>query len=173
MSHKFSDNFDYEEARLDLIDNGIDPDYLNERDPSERDRFLKKNGLNPKDYGSKWVEPSPEKSKSSSDSLCYLTTACIVAKDLPDDCEELQLLRAFRDNYLRKTERGEEEIAEYYAIAPGIVTAVNNLSNANKVWNELYNELILPCVAGIKAGEFEKVHEMYRSSTLKLKEVYC
>ena len=41
---------------------------------------------------------------------CYLTTACVVAKNLPDDCEELTALRNFRDTYLRNHENGEEDI---------------------------------------------------------------
>lgn len=45
---------------------------------------------------------------------CYLTTACVEAKGLPDDCEELTILRDFRDHWLKKQPGGAEEIAEYH-----------------------------------------------------------
>ena len=52
----FHDDFDYENAKRDIWENGGDPDYLTHRDPAERDAFLKDMGLNPKDYGSKWKD---------------------------------------------------------------------------------------------------------------------
>ena len=54
-----SDRFDYEEARLDIIDNGCDPDYLDDRNPARRDKYLRDCGLNPRDYGSTYSEPEP------------------------------------------------------------------------------------------------------------------
>ena len=49
---------------------------------------------------------------------CYLTSACIAARGLPDDCEELMTLRIFRDKWLKLQPGGIEEIAEYYSTAP-------------------------------------------------------
>ena len=43
-------SFDYEEARLDMIDNGMDPDYLETRDPEKRDKYLRSHGMNPDSY---------------------------------------------------------------------------------------------------------------------------
>ncbi len=190
MSKKFSDNFNYEGAREDLFDMGLDPDYLSYSDPAKRDEFMREAGLDPHRYGSKWGLPEKKPTSIWGDymdededgenedeegllsDVCYLTTACTVAKGLPDDCEELSLLRAFRDGYLRGTEGGEAEIAEYYAIAPGIVRAVNARTDAAEIWERLYSGLVLPCVAGIKAKDWEGVHQLYRSTTLKLKEEY-
>ena len=44
--------FDYENAKMDILDNGGDPDYLDMNHPDERDSYLKNMGLNPKDYSS-------------------------------------------------------------------------------------------------------------------------
>lgn len=109
----------------------------------------------------------------SNSSSCYLTSACIYAKNLPDDCEELTVLRTFRDNWLRKQPCGECEIAEYYAKAPQIVAKINASDNADHIWDTLYHILILPCVQYIHAGQMEAAHTLYRSVSLLLSEQYC
>ena len=43
--------FDYENARLDILDSGGDPDFLSYTDPQKRDAYLRKMGLRPEDYG--------------------------------------------------------------------------------------------------------------------------
>lgn len=104
---------------------------------------------------------------------CYLTTACVEAKGLPDDCEELTILRNFRDHWLKKQPGGAEEIAEYYATAPRIVAEVNKRTDAREIWNGLYDSLVAPCVQMIQRGEMERAREMYREMSLRLKEMYA
>ena len=59
------DNFDYEDARRDLFDAGVDPDYLDYRNREKRDSFLREQGFNPRTYGSTY-EPDNSSKKSSS-----------------------------------------------------------------------------------------------------------
>ena len=87
---------------------------------------------------------------------CYLTSACVEAKGLPDDCEELTVLRNFRDNWLKQQPGGAEEIAEYYMTAPQIVAEINKQADAREIWNELYDALVVPCVKLIQAGAMEQ-----------------
>ena len=101
---------------------------------------------------------------------CYLTTACVEARGLPDDCEELTILRDFRDNWLKKQPGGAEEIAEYYATAPRIVAEVNKRADAREIWNGLYDLLVAPCVQMIQAGAMEQARALYKKSALELKE---
>lgn len=101
---------------------------------------------------------------------CYLTTACVEAKGLPDDCEELTILRNFRDHWLKKQSGGAEEIAEYYATAPQIVAEVNKRTDAREIWNGLYDSLVAPCVQMIQRGEMEQARALYKKSALELKE---
>lgn len=103
---------------------------------------------------------------------CYLTTACVEAKGLPDDCEELTVLRNFRDNWLKQQPGGKEEIAEYYATAPRIVAEINKRADAREIWNALYDALVVPCVKLIQAGAMEQARERYRGVALELKEKY-
>ena len=76
---------------------------------------------------------------------CYLTSACMSAKgdEFSDDCYELSLLRGFRDSYVK--ENYPEDIATYYKIAPEIVEKVEKSEDNVKVFEKMYNELVLPC----------------------------
>lgn len=103
---------------------------------------------------------------------CYLTSACVEALGKADDCEELTLLRAFRDDWLAAQPRGKEEIGHYYAVAPRIVAAIHALPDAGERLHALYQTLVQPCVAAIKAGDMEAAHRNYRAISLALEEQY-
>lgn len=105
----------------------------------------------------------------SSGGGCYLTSACVEAKGMADDCYELQTLRAFRDGYLRKVECGEKEIAEYYMTAPLIVENIKKCDNNISVFEKIYAELVVPCVELIEQGNNEAAHKLYKDYTMKLK----
>ena len=160
--------FDYEQAEMDLWDTGGDPDGLPYKNPQKRDEYLRKNGLNPKNYGSTWDSGKNNSGKSSGTNGCFLTSACVKARGLPDDCEELTVLRHYRDTYLSNRPGGAGEIRTYYQIAPQIVEAVNAKENAGEIWNRVYEEMVLPCVRMIREGAMEDAFRLYKSYTLKL-----
>jgi len=70
--------------------------------------------------------------KESTDTQCYLTTACMrhMALNFDDNCEELTILRWFRDKYVSK-----EDIKHYYNTAPIVVAAINEVEDNNKIYN--------------------------------------
>ena len=103
---------------------------------------------------------------------CYLTSACVEAKGLPDDCEELTVLRDFRDNWMKQQPGGKEEIAEYYVTAPQIVAKINRQRDAKQIWESIYDSLVLACIELIHAGEMEKARALYKKSALELKEQF-
>lgn len=103
---------------------------------------------------------------------CYLTTACTASRNLPDNCHELETLRSFRDTYLISLENGKEEISEYYKVAPQIVEAINKRENACGIWNDLYNDMVLPCVELIENHRNEEAYIKYKEISLDLKEKY-
>ena len=115
----------------------------------------------------------PIKESSSGSGGCYLTTACVEHMGLPDDCMELTTLRSFRDQYLANTENGEEEINDYYKTAPKIVSTINSSPNAKTVYQEMYAEVIVPCVELIKENKNEEAHEKYKAMVNSLKNKYC
>ena len=94
-------------------------------------------------------------SQNNSGSIgCFLTTACCQHKGLPDDCEELQTLRKFRDYFVPK-----ELVAEYYKIAPKLVRKVQDKP---KVLDYIY-DTIRSCVDHIKRSENEQALHNYKT----------
>lgn len=112
----------------------------------------------------------PHFKDNKSGSGCFLTTACVEHRGLADDCHELTAMRYMRDEWLAKQPGGQAEIDEYYVIAPRIVDRISMRDDSDEVWERLYQEYILPCVAAADAGEFEKAHEVYREMVLVAKE---
>ena len=109
------------------------------------------------------------KSASSSSGGCYLTSACVEARGMADDCYQLQTLRAFRDGYLRGVDGGEKEIAEYYLIAPAVVENIKKRDDSTSIFEKVYTELVAPCVELIEQGNNEEAHKLYKDYTIKLK----
>lgn len=102
---------------------------------------------------------------------CYLTTVCVDAMNLPDDCHELETLRKFRDGFVSKTQKGKDLIKEYYDIAPKIIDAIKMTVNEESIFKDLYksiNEIVLL----IDVMEYEKAFEAYCKLTLNLKYQY-
>jgi hypothetical protein len=93
--------------------------------------------------------PDPDAPKKG---CCFLTTACVEYRGLPDDCRELTTLRAFRDGYLSAQPDGPALIAEYYRLAPALVVAIGQSAHAADVLEEIYAEITL-CVADIDGDD--------------------
>lgn len=106
--------------------------------------------------------------KGQDSSGCFLTSACVEAEGLPDNCHELSVLRRFREEYLRKIPGGPDEIAEYYFVAPQIVEAIKLRKDALDIFKSIYTEVIKPCVEMIERGENDKAHKLYRASVEQL-----
>ena len=109
---------------------------------------------------------------SSSSGGCFLTSACIGAKGLPDDCEELRILRKFRDGWLSEQHGGKELISEYYTIAPQIVDSINAQENHIQIHEEIYQKLVVPCVDLIHAGDYDAALNLYKKTTQQLAQKY-
>ena len=170
MSRK--SKYNYGKAEADLYDVGA-------RDPEEIygykskkgfDSYMKEHGLDPDKYTD---SDSKKSSSGSSGSGCYLTTACVESKGLPDDCFELQTLRAFRDSYLAALPNGQNEIELYYQTAPGIVAAIDQREDHKEIWDQVYTDLIAPCVHMIHAQENETAYQLYKAYSMELYKKYC
>ena len=169
--------FNYKKAEADLYDVGAHhPDEIYDYKSEKSFRsFMKENGLNPDKYYKPDGKSSRSKSGSGSGSGsegCYLTSACVAARGLSDHCEELQMLRSFRDGYLSQQPEGPAEIEQYYTTAPNIVEAINQLPDALEIWNRIYEELVKPCVQMIHANQNAQAHQLYRSYAAQLAHSY-
>ena len=117
-------------------------------------------------------EDCPRYKDRNSSSGCFLTSACTEARGLPDNCEELTTLRAFRDGYMKSLPNGQADICEYYHIAPAIVDKIRALPNAREIFDSIYTELVLPCVDLIRAEKNEEAYTKYRDYVKLLQEQY-
>lgn len=87
-------------------------------------------------------------------SICFLTMSCI-KKKLSNHCLELDNLRSFRDSYMNTTPEGKTLVQQYYVKSPHIVKAINRDADSNRVWSEIYDKYIVPCVELIEKGTNE------------------
>lgn len=107
--------------------------------------------------------PNPNCRFDNTPKGCFLTTACVKAKNLPDDCYELTTIRRFRDTVMKTDETLKPLVEEYYRNAPLIVSRINETKNAQEVYERIYREMILPCLSAIECGENEKAVDLYYS----------
>ena len=108
--------------------------------------------------------------KETTDTSCYLTTACMRNKmnNFDDNCEELTILRWFRDKYVSK-----EDIEHYYSTAPIVVEAINDITDNKKIYNYIYENVVLACVDATKRGDYEFAYNRYRNSVLTLEKQFA
>lgn len=116
-------------------------------------------------------EPDPEPQPQNRRRGCFITTACVQAHGLPDDCEELTVLRQFRDSYMLGQPGGEELVELYYRVAPAIVRGIGRRSDAVEILEGLY-AVVRQCVAAIQADRPEAAREVYTSMIMRLFEEY-
>lgn len=101
---------------------------------------------------------------------CIISTACVVAKNLPDDCEELQILRNYRDTYLNSFELGRMDVNTYYSLAPIVVKAIRKSDFASKVFEDIYTNLVCKTVSLVNDGKYEEAHYYYKNFVIELWE---
>lgn len=106
--------------------------------------------------------------KPASGDKCFITSACVFARGLPDDCDELIILRAFRDNYIMNVPGGPELIREYYEVAPGIVDRILESKESEHILGSLYEELVVPSVRLILDGKYQEALTHYRTQVARL-----
>lgn len=104
--------------------------------------------------------------------LCYITTATCVTLGLSEDCEELRLMKAYRDNYLMHQPYGPAYIKEYYNIAPTIVKRIASSGMADEIYKRIYETYLSECVRMIKNGENEACFALYTKMVNELKGTY-
>jgi hypothetical protein len=102
---------------------------------------------------------------------CFLTTACVDAMGMADDCWVLQAARKFRDGFMAETPEKSQEILEYYETAPAIVEKINKYPDARRIWKRLFWGYITPFVNEARLGNNEKAYELYKKLIKRAKEL--
>lgn len=92
--------------------------------------------------------------------LCFITTAVCAYEGKADNCIELQALRTFRDGWLTEN-GGEALIAQYYEIAPTLVTLIEHCDASSTCYNEIRTRWLEPCLSSLEAGQNEQCRNIY------------
>lgn len=108
--------------------------------------------------------------KTSIDTSCFLTTACMkhMQENFNDNCEELIILRKFRDKFISK-----EDIEHYYKIAPIIVETIDSIENNNLIYDYIYENVIITCINAIKQENYDFAYNRYKKIVLILEEQFA
>lgn len=104
--------------------------------------------------------------------LCYITTAVCESLGKEQNCYELQVLKDYRDKYLEPTAEGHALVEEYYNIAPTIVKRLEKQPERSRLYRELYQNYLMPCIREIENQEYEACRERYQEMVLDLKARY-
>lgn len=113
-----------------------------------------------------------QKIKESTQSGCFISSAVILTLNKRDDCEELETLRAFRDQKLLKTPEGTNLVNEYYEIAPKIAKNIENSKRNVEISRYLFNEYIEPCLKLISKEQPVEAIELYAEMVEKCLEMF-
>ncbi|HDL59990.1 MAG TPA: hypothetical protein ENH14_00880 [candidate division WOR-3 bacterium] len=112
-----------------------------------------------------------KKENSSGGKPCFITTACVEAAGLPDNCTELETMRYLRDEYLAKSDEGKRMTQEYYEIAPTIVEKIGREENSKEIFGDIFSD-IRGIVSLVKTGNLESATGNYEKMVLGLKQRY-
>ncbi len=97
----------------------------------------------------------------SKGSFCFISTVICNYYGKEDDCDELNILRNFRDKWLSYQPGGQELISEYYNTAPYIVSKLLSSPNYDIYCQYLWDRYLLPCLKSIENEQYESCKEQY------------
>lgn len=100
---------------------------------------------------------------------CVLATACFRFKGLTEDCEELRILKKFRDEYLAKTPEGKKLIEDYYRITYRLVSEIEECRT--DLYEKIYKD-IQEAVQHIRKREYHRAVKKYYDIINPLKEEF-
>ena len=103
---------------------------------------------------------------------CFISSACVYSKGLPDDCNELMILRSFRDNYMLTNDRYKGLVKDYYQLAPSIVKGIDKSMDRQKVYDEIYEKMLMPCITMISQEKYDEAVYFYHNYTRKLEKSF-
>jgi len=135
-----------------------------------------------KELNRQWLERYPKEIWSPGDydviaggfrkrKWCFITTATCAYEGKADDCAELTAFRAFRDGWL--TEHGGEDlIAEYYDVAPGIVACIDLCDDPQTRYAEIRERWLAPCYRALREGRPRDCRDRYVDMVRTLEKRY-
>lgn len=125
-------------------------------------------------YNKSWddSQDNSDSQKEEKSGGCFITSACVEAHGLPDNCTELKILRNFRDTFLIQLPDGNNLVQQYYNTAPKIVDNINRSSKKAQIYQWLYEDLIQKSILYIKTGDNIAAFKNYKSIFEYLKQTF-
>lgn len=111
-------------------------------------------------------------SNSSGGGGCYITTAAVNYFGLEDNCDELNMLRMYRDKLVEEDPKFRKVVLEYYKTAPQIVEKISNSPDKDAIFNNIYTNMVLPVLELLKDGKINDAKDYYISAYNNLKSNY-
>ena len=102
---------------------------------------------------------------NSGDGACFITTAMVTRRGEADDGITLSKLRLFRDTFMSSTASMEEDVKEYYDIAPKIVAAI---PDDHSDWQFIEDMVDQSCLL-IDSDKYEEAYDCYKTMVYTLK----
>lgn len=121
-------------------------------------------------YGSSWTDSGW--SNTGGGGGCYITTAAIEHMGLEDHCEQLDLLRKYRDKLAEEDEQFKKIVLEYYKTAPQIVDAITNSEEKEEVLDYIYHNMVTRVLDLLKENKIDEAKALYLETYKKLKAKY-
>lgn len=121
------------------------------------------------DTGKGTIVDTTDGDKETTDTQCYLTTACMrhMSKSFDDNCYELTVLRWFRDKFVSK-----EDIDHYYEVAPIIVETINKEEKSDIIYDYIYDNIVDYCIGKIEQRNYDEAYNRYKNSVLEFEEQF-
>lgn len=92
--------------------------------------------------------------------VCFITTAACDYFGLADDCDELQTLRAFRDNVMLKNDSWKEDVKAYYDLSKELAPKLAKV-NDTQFWADVFSS-VKEAVGYVKAGKNQEAYDTYK-----------
>jgi hypothetical protein len=101
---------------------------------------------------------------------CFITTAFVDILGMPDDCEELQILREFRDGAMVAVPGGKKALEQYYVVGPRIVAALMQRDEEHRklIASTYWQHAIKPACMLIQAGYDRAAITVYERMVVEL-----
>lgn len=105
---------------------------------------------------------------------CFITTAVCKTFGKPDDCPELTAFRVFRDTYMKEDEALNNEVNNYYEIAPKICAEIDAKGEAAAriEYERIWHTYLSKAYDALNNNEFKKAYQIYKDMVSKLQEIY-
>jgi len=103
---------------------------------------------------------------------CFITTACVAKAGLPDNCHELEALRALRRRHIQFVQDGPEFLLEYHQLSPEIVKRIDAAPNNEQIWESLLSDTrnVVALIDTFQDAEaFDECKEIY----IRLRDNFC